>query len=75
MGNIRRQVLAGLLSCWSLGAMIHEVLVPEGGEGGVVAIDATGHIAMVFNAEGVYRTSIYPYGNKILGIFKNLLAD
>ena len=56
-------------------AVIHEVLVPEGGEGGVVAIDATGHIAMVFNTEGMYRASIDPEGNKILGIYKNVLPD
>ncbi len=36
-------------------AVIHEVLAPIGGEGGLIAIDAKGNIAMPFNSEGMYR--------------------
>jgi beta-aspartyl-peptidase (threonine type) len=56
-------------------AVIQEVLVPEGGEGGVVAIDAAGSVAMVFNTEGMYRASIDREGNKVLGIYKNVVPD
>lgn len=36
-------------------AVVHEVLAPAGGEGGLIAMDAQGNIAMPFNSEGMYR--------------------
>ncbi|GAB3222563.1 beta-aspartyl-peptidase [Hymenobacter seoulensis] len=37
--------------------VVHEKLAPLGGEGGLVAIDAAGNIALPFNSEGMYRAS------------------
>ncbi len=44
-------------------------LLPAGGEGGVVALDPKGNVAMVFNSEGMYRASIDAAGNKIVAIY------
>ena len=38
-------------------------LVQRGGEGGVIALDAQGNIAMPFNSEGMYRGYIRPDGS------------
>ena len=35
--------------------VVHERLVKAGGDGGLIAIDRQGHIAMPFNTEGMYR--------------------
>lgn len=51
--------------------VIHGVLKPAGGEGGVIAIDAKGNIAMPFNTEGMYRGSINTKGEKFIGIYKD----
>jgi beta-aspartyl-peptidase (threonine type) len=37
------------------GTVVHGKLVKLGGEGGLVAVDAAGNIAMPFNSEGMYR--------------------
>jgi beta-aspartyl-peptidase (threonine type) len=51
--------------------VIHDVLKPAGGEGGIIAIDAKGNIAMPFNSEGMYRGSIDTQGNKQVLIYKD----
>jgi beta-aspartyl-peptidase (threonine type) len=51
--------------------VIHDVLKPAGGEGGIIAIDAKGNIAMPFNTEGMYRGSINTKGEKFIGIYKD----
>ncbi|MFC4699497.1 isoaspartyl peptidase/L-asparaginase family protein [Glaciecola siphonariae] len=51
--------------------VIHGVLLPAGGDGGVIAIDAAGNIAMPFNSEGMYRGSIDTNGNKTVLIYKD----
>ncbi|TGE06054.1 isoaspartyl peptidase/L-asparaginase family protein [Hymenobacter fodinae] len=38
--------------------VVHDKLAPMGGEGGLVAIDAAGNIALPFNSEGMYRASL-----------------
>ena len=38
--------------------VVHDKLAPVGGEGGLVAVDAAGHIALPFNSEGMYRASL-----------------
>ncbi len=38
--------------------VINEELKQIGGEGGVIAIDQSGHISMPFNSQGMYRASI-----------------
>jgi beta-aspartyl-peptidase (threonine type) len=35
--------------------VVHERIAKLGGDGGVIAVDAQGHIAMPFNTEGMYR--------------------
>ena len=45
----------------SVGAAVREVVLgelpPRGGEGGVIAVDAHGEIAIEFNSEGMFRAS------------------
>ncbi len=44
--------------------------VPElGGDGGAIALDRDGHIAMVFNTSGMYRGWIRPDGSRGTAIF------
>jgi beta-aspartyl-peptidase (threonine type) len=38
-------------------ATVHEKLVEMGGEGGMIGIDASGHVSMMFNSVGMYRAS------------------
>ena len=57
----------------SLNAAANQVvlgdLVEVGGEGGVIAVDLKGNVAMPFNTEGMYRASIDGQGNKIVAIY------
>jgi beta-aspartyl-peptidase (threonine type) len=50
--------------------VVMDKLVEIGGEGGLVAVDALGHIAMPFNSEGMYRASIDQNGKEFYGIYK-----
>ena len=50
--------------------VIHGELAMAGGDGGVVAIDPKGSVALVFNTEGMYRASINGAGDKVVGIFR-----
>lgn len=49
--------------------VIHGVLSPEAGEGGVIAVDPMGNVALVFNSEGMYRASIDASGDKVVAIY------
>ena len=49
--------------------VIYEELVHAGGDGGVVAVDAQGNVALVFNTAGMYRASIDSTGQKQVGIY------
>lgn len=42
-----------------------------GGDGGIIAVDNKGNIAMEFNTEGMYRASINKNGELYIGIYKN----
>lgn len=46
-------------------AVIHEVLVDAGGDGGVIALDHYGNIAMPFNTSGMYRGYSKPEGRSV----------
>ena len=46
-----------------------EAVVAAGGDGGVVAVDASGEVSMVFNTPGMYRASVSGSGEKRIGIF------
>ncbi len=51
-------------------AVINGVLVEAGGDGGVIAIDGKGNIAMPFNSPGMYRAKIDTSGKLSVGIYK-----
>ena len=50
--------------------VINRVLVDAGGDGGVVAVDGQGNVAMPFNTTGMYRASIDANGVKTVAIFE-----
>lgn len=58
-----RMLHAGATLAQSADAVINGVLAEEGGDGGVIALDARGNIAMPFNTPGMYRASIDSTGN------------
>lgn len=49
--------------------VIHKVLSPEAGSGGVIILDRKGNIAMPFNSEGMYRASIDTTGKITVAIY------
>ncbi|HEV2145830.1 MAG TPA: isoaspartyl peptidase/L-asparaginase [Longimicrobiaceae bacterium] len=51
--------------------VVMDVLVKAGGEGGVIAMDAQGNVAMPFNSSGMYRGYVGPDGNPTVAIFKD----
>lgn len=51
--------------------VVMQKLVKRGGEGGVIAVDKNGNIAMPFNSEGMYRASIDTEGKVFIGIYKD----
>jgi len=50
--------------------VVMEKLVKMGGDGGLIALDHNGNIAMVFNTPGMFRGSIDEKGNVFVGIYK-----
>lgn len=52
-------------------AVVMDELVRMGGTGGIIAIDKDGHIALVFNTEGMYRASVNSAGNIQVSIYKD----
>ena len=50
--------------------VIHEKIGRIGGDGGVIALDSHGNVAMEMNTEGMYRAHMDSKGNKIIKIFK-----
>ncbi|WP_430384165.1 isoaspartyl peptidase/L-asparaginase family protein [Archangium violaceum] len=50
--------------------VVLDVLVKAGGEGGVIAMDAQGNVAMPFNSAGMYRGYMGPDGVASVAIFK-----
>ena len=51
--------------------MIHQKLKQAGGEGGVIALDAKGNIAMTFNSNGMFRGFIKAGGKPEVFIFRD----
>ena len=49
--------------------IIHKKLPAIGGDGGLIAIDNKGNIAMDFNTPGMYRASIIKNGEKVIEIY------
>jgi len=57
--------------------IIHKELNPEAGNGGLIAVDKDGNIAMPFNSQGMFRGFLYkendnPATVKMIGIFNDL---
>jgi len=48
--------------------LIHDVLLPMAGLGGVIAVDAAGSVSMEFNTEGMFRASRDSNGNRVVAI-------
>ncbi|ATB29402.1 isoaspartyl peptidase/L-asparaginase family protein [Melittangium boletus] len=55
----------------SANQVVMDVLVEAGGEGGVIAMDAQGNVAMPFNSQGMYRGYMGPEGIASVSIFKS----
>lgn len=51
--------------------LIHDVLMPIGGTGGVIIIDTQGNISLPFNTKGMYRASKSNGQATYVGIFKD----
>ncbi|MGY6633471.1 MAG: isoaspartyl peptidase/L-asparaginase family protein [Alkalilacustris sp.] len=53
------------------GHVVMEVLAPDDGSGGLVAVDARGRVAMPFNCEGMYRAAIEAEGPAQVAIHRD----
>ncbi|MEO8648233.1 MAG: isoaspartyl peptidase/L-asparaginase [Acidobacteriota bacterium] len=51
--------------------VIHQKLQKLGGDGGVIAMDKFGNMAISFNSEGMYRAYINSEGKPVVEIYKN----
>ena len=51
--------------------VIHDVLMPVGGTGGVIIIDTKGNISLPFNTKGMYRATKSNISPTYVGIFKD----
>ena len=51
--------------------VINDVLLKAGGEGGVIAMDRQGNVAMPFNSSGMYRGYMGEDGQPHVSIFKD----
>ena len=51
--------------------VIHKRILQIGGDGGLIAIDAKGHITMPFNTEGMYRACRSSNTKEILSIYRD----
>jgi beta-aspartyl-peptidase (threonine type) len=50
-------------------AVVKDKLVKLGGEGGVIAMDAAGNVAMSFNSPGMFRGYVNPDGSIVTAIY------
>ena len=51
--------------------VIHQRILELGGDGGLIAVDAHGNIAMPFNTDGMYRAFQTSTGEKLVAIYKD----
>ena len=51
--------------------LIHEKLRRSGGEGGVIAVDRSGHIAMDFNSVGMFRGARDSAGKRVIAMYRD----
>lgn len=64
-----RMVYGGVSLHEATEAVVMQKLVEKGGEGGLIAVDKSGNIAMPFNSEGMYRGYAKP-GERNVMIYK-----
>jgi beta-aspartyl-peptidase (threonine type) len=69
--NICNRVALGASVHEAAEAVINDVLVKARGEGGAIAVDRDGNIAMPFNTEGMYRASIDTEGQMTIGVYRD----
>jgi beta-aspartyl-peptidase (threonine type) len=50
--------------------VVMKELVAQHGEGGIIGLDRQGHIAMVFNSNGMMRGTVGPDGTITIKVFK-----
>ncbi len=62
---------AGLSLAESANTVVNQVLVEAGGDGGVIAVDAQGNVAMPFNTAGMYRAAIRTDGSVEISIYRD----
>lgn len=62
---------AGLTVEQAAAAVIHGTLTRMGGQGGVIALDRNGRLAMVFNTEGMYRGYVDEHGHITIQIYRD----
>ena len=60
----------GLAAAEAADTVIHDFLLPAGGTGGVIVIDAQGEINFSFNTEGMYRAKRSSKGTMATGIYR-----
>ncbi|GAB3349236.1 isoaspartyl peptidase/L-asparaginase family protein [Lysobacter tyrosinilyticus] len=51
--------------------VVNKIVPAAGGDGGAIALDRDGNIAMPFNTSGMYRAWIKPDGSRGTGIFRD----
>ncbi|MEX0297714.1 MAG: isoaspartyl peptidase/L-asparaginase family protein [Kordiimonas sp.] len=51
--------------------VVMQQLVEAGGDGGIVAVDKSGEMALVFNSDGMYRGSVSSLQDAKVAIYKN----
>lgn len=66
-----RMALAGEPLAAAAEAVINGEVVQLGGDGGAIALDAKGNIAMPFNTPGMYRGWVRPDGSRGTAIFRD----
>jgi beta-aspartyl-peptidase (threonine type) len=54
--------------------VVMDVLAQAHGDGGVIAMDAEGHVSMVFNTRSMYRGFVGPDGVPAVAVFKGALT-
>jgi len=59
----------GLTLAEACRVVVHDKLAPVGGEGGLIAVDAAGNLALPFNSEGMYRASRNAAGEELVEIY------
>jgi beta-aspartyl-peptidase (threonine type) len=59
---------------WSLTRAAGEVILKKlpqlGGDGGLIAVDSKGNVAMPFNTEGMYRGHVKNNGKVVVEIYQ-----